>query len=70
MLHREDAAARAARIAAMAPNVPPIFHHLFALLPDYGQPFTGEQREAWLRAAAAVASIVYGPVPISLKEDR
>lgn len=70
MLHREDAAARAAQIARMAPNVPPIFHHLFALLPDYDQPFTVEQREAWVRAVAAAADIVYAPVPITIKGDR
>ena len=59
---------RVAALERIAPNVPPIFHHLFALLPPPGADFPAENRLAFLRALAGVADVVYGPAPMKIEK--
>ena len=60
---------RVAALERAAPNVPLVFLHLFALLPPPGTEFSAEQRKAFLRAAAGVADVVYGPVPMKIESE-
>ncbi len=57
---------RVAALERAVPNVPPIFHHLFALLPKPGEEFPVEKRLTFLRAMAHCADLTYGPTPLSL----
>lgn len=60
---------RVAALERLAPNVPQVFLHLFAFLPPPGEEFSAEQRTAFLRAAASVADVVYGPCPMKIEKD-
>lgn len=63
---------RVAALERAVPQVPPIFRHLFALLPKPGEEFPESQRLAFLCALASVADVVYGPaaLTITLEKDR
>src|SRR5882672_6419327 len=57
---------RAAALEDAAPQVPPIFHHLFALLPKPGEEFPADKRLTFLRALADIADLTYGPSGLTI----
>lgn len=57
---------RVAALERLVPNAPVIFHHLLALLPPPGSGCPKDQRLAFLRAAAALFDVVYGPEPLRI----
>ncbi len=57
---------RVAALERAIPQVPPIFHHLFALLPEPGEEFPADRRLTFLRALAAIADLTYGPSTITI----
>jgi hypothetical protein len=58
---------RVAALERLVPNVPPIFHHLFALLPNPGEEFPQEKRIAFFRALSSLADLTYGPATIHIE---
>ena len=58
---------RVAALERLAPNVPPVFHQLFAYLPKPGEGFSRRDRLAFLKAAAALCDVVYGPEPLNIE---
>ena len=51
---------RVARLEKRFPDVPSIFHDLFALLPDAGDEFAFQDRVEFMRTLTSVFNMVYG----------
>lgn len=66
----EHYANRITALERAIPNVPPIFHHLFALLPKPGDDFPADRRIAFLRACVNCADLVYGESTLSVELVR
>lgn len=57
---------RVVALERAAPQVSPIFHYLFALLPEPGEEFPADKRLSFLRAVADIADLTYGPAALSI----
>jgi hypothetical protein len=70
-LPHDDLDDRVAALERLAPDVSPVFYHLFATLPNPGEDFPADKRITFLRAVSAVADLVYGlqPLAISVQEE-